>query len=343
MDTLVTQLQRFGFSEAEAETYRAALQLGQATVGEVAGSAGLSKGYAYDVIDDLAARGVLTVDDHMTPTQVRAERPTETVAEFEADLDRLETSLRDHYTHSDPDHPEVEVVKSRSPAERRLRAAIGNAAGNISLSVPAPAVERIGDELAAAADRGVFVRLLIGGAARPAAADPVAGRVDAARVWEYDVPFGLLNDRGTAMLGDPGVLYGQYDRGEFALRVANSPKLAGAVGALLANLWTSSREAFVGDADPLPSAYDSFTAAVFHATRHRRADRALEATVTLRSGETITGRVVDIEQAVIDPITAQFPLQNTMVLSTDDGEVTVGGPGAFIEEYSAARVELRGA
>ncbi|GGN99934.1 hypothetical protein GCM10009030_32070 [Haloarcula pellucida] len=341
MGPLIDQLEQFGFSQTEAETYRAVLELGQGTVGEVATAADLSKGYAYEVIGDLQERGVVTVDDHLTPTQVRAQQPEETVRDLAAGLDRLESSLRTHYSHTDPDHPEVEVVKSRQPAGRRLRRAIDAAETELYLSVPYPALERVVDALEAAVGRGVFVLLLLSDCGPASVTDGVEGRVTAARRCPCDIPFVTMTDGGTAMVGDAGVLYGEHDRSEFALLVRNSPKLSGAIGALFTNFWMSTSDAYVAPPDDLPATYDSFSEAVFQTTLHLRGGSDLYATAELLSGATIEGHVVDVEQSLLGPMTAQFPLQNTIVLSTADGTVSVGGPGAFVEEYSAGVVRLR--
>lgn len=341
MGSLVEQLRRFGFSETEAETYRAVLELGQAGVGTVADRAGLSKGYAYEVLDELAERGVVVVDDHLTPTQVRAVDPDETVADFEAELDRLGETLAAHYSHTDPDHPAVEVVKSRQAMDRRLRRAVERATDSVYLTVPAPVIERLSGPLTDAVDRGVFVTLLVGDCPPGDAADLVRGRATVARAWDAQFPFAVAADTGVAMTGDRGLLYGEHDPEEFGLVVRNSSKLASAVGALGASFWTNAGEAHVAEPADLPSRYDHFQAAVVDATLHRRAGREVVAVAETIGDDAVTGRVVGTRQSLVEPQTADFPTENTLVVRTEAGEVTVGGPGAFVEDYTATGVTLR--
>ena len=48
-----------------------------------------------------------------------------------------------------------------------------------------------------------------------------------------------------------------------------------------------------------------------------------------------------VKQAFVDPSTNDYTLETSIVLDTDDGEVSFGGPGAFIEDYETAGMGLR--
>lgn len=74
---------------------------------------------------------------------------------------------------------------------------------------------------------------------------------------------------------------------------------------------------------------------------HLQQGTSLWADVTTEGGEDISGSVTHVKQAFVDPSTNDYTLETSIILDTDDGEVSFGGPGAFIEEYETAEVHLR--
>jgi hypothetical protein len=109
----------------------------------------------------------------------------------------------------------------------------------------------------------------------------------------------------------------------------------------LSSHWPSSTEAYVTDPDPPPKSFDRFRQAVLHAFLHLRRGTTLWADVTTEGGEEISGSVSHVKQAFVDPSTNDYTLETSIVLDTDNGEVSFGGPGAFIEDYETALVNLR--
>jgi hypothetical protein len=54
----------------------------------------------------------------------------------------------------------------------------------------------------------------------------------------------------------------------------------------------------------------------------------------------IVGRVVETKQGMVEPTNNEFPVEHSLVVATDDGEVTVGGQGAFVEDVEADLVRI---
>ncbi|OYR67300.1 transcriptional regulator, partial [Halorubrum sp. E3] len=55
----------------------------------------------------------------------------------------------------------------------------------------------------------------------------------------------------------------------------------------------------------------------------------------------VSGRVVESKQGMVEPTNNEFPVENSLVVKTDDdGEVTVGGQGAFVEDVEADLVRI---
>jgi hypothetical protein len=200
--------------------------------------------------------------------------------------------------------------------------------------------------LSAARERGVLVLVLLGGVvdaeeASLAAAEDCASVV---RVWaERGHQFTATVDGDAAAVGDANLLHGEHRTDDHALLVENSRKLAWAVESLTGNFWAAADEAFVRDPVALPASFRSFRHAVVQATLHRRAGTPVrvEASVAGDAGGTVTGRVLDVNQTVLDPTTGDIGIENGLAVeTTDDDVVTVGGTGAFLEDVEATAVRL---
>jgi hypothetical protein len=106
-------------------------------------------------------------------------------------------------------------------------------------------------------------------------------------------------------------------------------------------------EVHVADPPELPRRYPTFRGGVLGATLHLRQGAKILTTceVVAKGGEEIpqteiTGLTLDVRQGLVYPTTNRFPSENGMVLRVDDERVTVGGVGAYIEDYAAETVTL---
>ncbi len=115
----------------------------------------------------------------------------------------------------------------------------------------------------------------------------------------------------------------------------NSP--TGCISALLA--WPRSRRTW--PSRPAPDVVRLFRQAVLHAFLHQRQGTNLWADVTTKGGDAVSGTVSRVEQAFVAGSTNAYTLETSIVLDTDEGEVSFGGPGAFIEDYETDTVMLR--
>ena len=85
---------------------------------------------------------------------------------------------------------------------------------------------------------------------------------------------------------------------------------------------------------------------MFAATRYRNQDQPIVATVDARplpedaDPRELRGRGVDVRQSLVDPPNSRFAVENALVVDVDGERVTVGGPGAFLEDYEARGVTL---
>ncbi|WP_152039595.1 TrmB family transcriptional regulator [Salinigranum salinum] len=342
--TLRAELSLFGLSDAEVDTYLALLPHGEATTRTVAEDAGVTQQAVYNIADRLERRGLVQVREYASPKTVRAVPPREAIASLSERLESLAPSLEDRFEAAAPREPEIQIVKSRETARKRLHRAISGAEHEIFVAVPEPVFPDIEADLRAAVDRDLLVFVLLGEADTndDAGANKrrFAGVADAVRVWDAGLPFVYAVDDTSAMIGDPDFLSGTHDDKQ-AVAVSQHHLTGTVHGMYLSAYWPASAEAYVTDPDPLPKSFDWFRQAVLHTFLHQQRGTALWADITTVSGEEIAGPVSRVNQAFVEPATNEYTLETSITLETADDEVSFGGAGAFIEEYETARVSLR--
>lgn len=80
---LADQLNKLGFSDGEAKTYIAALELGETSVARIAQKAGLERTTVYGFLDNLKQRGLISLSHHGKKTLYNAENPKKLRVEVE--------------------------------------------------------------------------------------------------------------------------------------------------------------------------------------------------------------------------------------------------------------------
>jgi sugar-specific transcriptional regulator TrmB len=342
--TLRAELSLFGLSDAEIDTYLALLPRGEATTRTVAEDAGVTQQAVYNIADRLERRGLVRVREYASPKTIRAIPPREAIGSLSERLEAIAPSLEDRFDATTPQEPEIQIVKSRETARKRLHDAITGAEREVFVAVPEDVFPDIESALRAAVDRDLLVFLLLGeaDASDDSGANErrFAGVADVVRVWDAGLPFVYAVDDASAMIGDPDFLSGPHDDKQ-AVTVSQHHLTGSVHGMYLSAYWPASTEVYVTDPDPLPKSFDWFRQAVLHAFLHQRRGTNLWADIATEDGEEVSGPVRRVKQAFVDPATNDYTLETSIVLDTDDGEVSLGGPGAFIEDYEADTVTLR--
>lgn len=336
------ELSVFGLSDTEIETYLALLSRGEATTRTVAEDADVTQRAVYGIAERLERRGLVRVKDHASPTTISALPPGEAMENLSRRLESITPSLEERFDDTTDQAPEIQMIKSRETALKRLRTAISEAETEAFVAVPAHVYPEIESELRDAADRGVFTFLLLGEIDKSDDDDTrdFDGVADIVRYWDASLPFLYTVDDESAMIGDPHVLAMPHNNKE-AVTVSQEHLTGSVLGMYLSAYWPASKIRYVTDPDPLPASYDWFREAVFHAFLHRQEGTDLWADIETESGEEFSGMVSDVRQAFVEPASNDYTLETSLYLETDDGEVGFGGPGAFIEDYRAETVALR--
>ncbi len=343
--TLTDLLGRFGLSEKEVATYLTVLEHGEAKASTIADDAGVSKRYVYSISESLAERGFVEVNDHVVPTTIRANPPEEVIERLRGDVESIHPGLTERYSRAERRTEQFEVVKSRVTVLKRIRSLVDDADHELVFSIPAAYLPEIRDALADAVDRGVLVLLIVSDADIESAPD-VEGVASVVRAWSAGMPTMLTVDSAVGVVAPPELIR-RADSDRQAIVFAQEQLAPVIVGSFLGNYWLAADEVATDAPEPLPAEYPNFRNAVLQATLHLRADAELRATVSGRftdDGEDVelVGTVVDVRQGMIEPTNNEFPVQHSLVVETEEGTVTVGGPGAFVEDVVADLVRLEG-
>lgn len=335
------ELATFGLSDNEIDTYLALLSRGEAATSDVAEDTDVTQRAVYNIAERLEDRGLVHVNDHASPTTIRPLQPVDAIGNLTDRLESITPALEERFNEPERETPEIQIVKSRETALKHLRQALSEANHEVLVAIPEHVFPAVEDELRAAVDRDLLVFLLIGEMdATDADSRRFTGVADAVRYWDESLPFIFTMDDQSAMVGDSSIASGTHSDGE-VVSVSKSQLTGAVLGMYFSAHWPAATELFVADPDPLPKTYDWFRHATLQAILHHRAGVDLWADVETRDGTSLSGPLTEVNQAFVEPTTNDFTLENSLHVDTDDGIVTVGGPGAFLEDYESETVTVR--
>jgi sugar-specific transcriptional regulator TrmB len=345
---LRNQLKQFGLSEKEIKTYLTILENGEAKASTIADDTGVSKRYVYSICEKLEERGFVVVDDHVVPTKIRAKHPDDVIELLSDRLEEIQPALNQRFSETASRPQRFDVIKSRVTVIKRIREYIDGAEQELMLAIPEGYLPEVADELAEAIDRGVLVMLLISDVDDPATILSGQDRPigSAIRTWDHGMPILLAADDQLG-IASPAEMVTRTNSDDRAIALVQGQIVPIIAGSFLANYWPFGEELFVAEPIPLPQTYRCFRHAVFQATVHDRAEATVYARATAQPVEedseltTISGTVVETRQGIIEPATNTMPIEHSLLLETEDGEVvSVGGPDSFLEDYEARKVVL---
>lgn len=340
--TLRKELNTFGLSDKEIETYLAVLSCGEATATAIVDEAEVSKRYVYSIAERLSERGLVEVNNHASPTTIRARPPAEAISQMSERLQSLTPSLEDRYVQTERQTTQFQTVKSRQTAIKHLRELITGATEEIILCLPLAIQEKFKHELIRAVNRDILVVGLFSDA-EPDQIDPSCfnSRATVVRTWSESGPFMAVADNHDAIVGDAGLLSGTH-QDETAVRLSQGHLAGSILGSVIGSFWPIADEAYVARPGELPRQFDAFRHAVVEAVLHHQQGTDLIVEVKTEEGTELSGPLVDIRQCIVRPETGTFPVENGLIVELESGDtVSIGGPGAFVEDHSAETVTVR--
>ncbi|WP_255169916.1 TrmB family transcriptional regulator [Natrononativus amylolyticus] len=345
--TLADRLRQLGLSEKEIDTYLTILEHGEAKASTVADDAGVSKRYVYSVSEKLDERGFVDVIDHVVPTTIRANPPEEVVAKLTDDLQSLEPALTDRYGNVTEPEREFEVIKTRTTVVKRIRELLERASEEVTLSVPASLLEEIEADLRETVDRGVLVILLVNGD-ETLPAERFDGIASVVRLWGENAPLIVTADQRYGLFA-PNEMLVRTNAGLQGIAIAQAQLVPIIVGSFFGNYWPMAGQVYVTDPVDLPQSYTDFRHAVLQATLHLEAGTEVHVTAEARPVRTddydaVEGTLVGVRQGLLEPTRDTFAVENALIVEIEDEQrVTLGGKGAFVEDYETRKVTLAAA
>lgn len=348
-DELEAVLADAGFSGYEAEAYMGLLRLRDASVAELADGCSVPRSRLYDVLRNLADEGYVETYEQ-DRLRARIANITPAVEELRDRSDELRDAaeeLEDRWERPRFQHTDISVFQTASAAVQEATSYIGAADHVVQLSASADEVPALRDTLAALIDRGVTVRLAM--TDDPDAAVPedlpelfpaVATEV---RRCETNMPFVALVDGSVAVFA----IDNEWD-GEYGLVVDDNTLtsiLHWFFQLQLWEPWDTLYSASVGQ----PETYVSIRQLIRDIETLRTDDETVR--VRVEGVDTNSHEAVELEGEVVDLIYtdvyqdrdvtfAQQFIQAALRLATDDGEYTVGGYGAVVEDIRAIQITI---
>ena len=339
-------LEQFGLSEKEIDTYLAILERGEAKASEIADEADVSKRYVYSISEELDERGFVEVKDHEVPTKIRAIAPEDVIEQLSGTLDTMEPELERRFTSTEESIKQFEVIKSRSTVLKRIETLLERAEEEVTLILPPSLLSSLRSTLVETVERDVMVLLLLSGPeAEETPVEQLDGVASAVRSWQARAPMIITVDAEFGLIA-PNEMLSASNTEANAISLVQQQLVPVIVGSFFGNYWPIARELYVGGPIELPKTFTSFRHAVLQAALRSNQGETVTAIATGRTvgsetdTETIQGPIVSVRQGMVKPATNSFPVESAFTLDDDGESVSVGGSGAFIEDFEAETVRL---
>ncbi|MHC3438450.1 HTH-type sugar sensing transcriptional regulator TrmB [Natrialbaceae archaeon A-gly3] len=328
---------RFNLGEYEIDAYLTVLEHGQLTASEIADRTDIPQPRVYDTVRSLSDRGLVELRESR-PMKIIAIDPGEAFDDVQSSLETMISELESRYTAPARDTEAVSLVKSRSTILRYLEEVIDDAEYELALSLTPDLLTRFEENLSRAVEKGVSVDLIVTPAAE--APDPddfsylsVATTARARR--GITTPVVAVADGEYSIYATQDALRDDQDRyGVIFNRSALGFLVSGFFGTVL---WTTADDVLAenGEERPYPRRYASIRRCVkdlideggeFYATIEGR-------DVETGAARIVRGQIVDVSFELTEEVAG-------LTLETDDGEVTVGGRVAALEDVEARVIRI---
>jgi sugar-specific transcriptional regulator TrmB len=329
-------ISRFSLGEYEITAYLAVLQHGELTASEIAERTDIPQPRVYDTVRSLGEVGLVELKE-TRPMKVLAIDPREAFGDVQDSLDELVEDLSARYTAPAREPEAVSLVKSRPTILRYLEDIIDAAEYELMLSLTPQLLERFEGQLAARREADIATEILLSPAAD--APDPdafdyssVATTVKGRR--GITTPVVAVADGNYSMYATRQSVRGETDR--YGV-IFNRSELGFLVSGFLNTvLWTTADTIVDGGQEfSFPRRYGTIRRCISDLTT---LEGRFYATIEGRDVSTGDHWVVQgqVEEASFGPNREVA----TLVVTTDDGPVDVGGQLAAYEDIEAYEIHV---
>jgi sugar-specific transcriptional regulator TrmB len=351
-DALERALQSLGLSQYQVEAYTTTLRLGSAAAVDVARECEVPRSRIYDVLRKLESMGYVETYEQDS-LHVRALDPSEARDELERQAESLTDAaewIDDLWQDPDVEDHRVTLVRRRDTVDERAEQYVRDATNEVHVATTPDRVAAMGETLEGAVDRDVIVHLSLCPPDDGTPIDPetvaLAGRATEARHRTIPAPFVLIVDRERMCFSPRGPgLESSYNL------IADNYPLAHVFHRYFrTTLW--NRWGIVhserGERPPVP--YINLRRAITDIEPLLADGASVEVTVegidtVSRDPITVRGSVVETIYSQLDdqggdPSPIEMARQVSIVVDADDGEYSVGGWYARIEDIEMRRLTV---
>jgi sugar-specific transcriptional regulator TrmB len=344
---LVDILEEIGLTQYQSRAYIASVSLGRTGFSNLSDESDIPQQRIYDVVDDLEALGLVEIHEGSGGKEAVAVPPSVGLEELKQQrIDRYESNvetaigdLDERFDAVAESAGYVTVLNHESSVRRHVREAIGSAEWWLFCSLPVDWYRELAPEIEAAVDRGVTARVLLQGedpepieAATYPAGLLVRHRASADVIVAADREYGIFRGLAAPAVTRPSLVTRDESMVEMFQRYSEQ-------------FWTGSR--VIAADHPYPRRYLTPWRALDDHADALEAGERLE--VHVEGHETGTGRhdtwsgpIVDHELVLhSETDAAVLPEVVRLVVETDEGERTVGGWDATLEDVAAHGLEIR--
>jgi len=350
-DDLIAVLEDAGLSPYQADAYVTILELGAASATDIADASSVPDPRIYDVLRDLEEKEYIETYDQGS-LHARAHDPSDVLADLEERAERFEAAaaeIEDRWEQPEIEETKVSIVKRFETVIDRASDIIENAQTQVQVCVDPEQYALLRDSLVSAMENGANVRLSLsnhGDAEALPDADRLRGSCTEARSRNLPSPFVVLVDRTWTCFAPHDL-----STNEYGVIVDDRTLTYVFHWYFLTCLWEVHDVVYTTRADTPSTEYVDLRQFV------RDIEPLVEAgdlvTATVEGYETETGRMTEITGTVVDraftgvvtdedeqPPLSQLAGQVYVVIDTGDGEYTVGGWGAMLEDVEAVRITV---
>ena len=355
-ERLRAALESAGVTQYEADAYIALLEHGSAAATEVAEASGVPQARIYDILRNLAEKGYVETYEEGT-LNARANDPETVIEDLESYAEEITDAaeeIRERWERPDVSDSKVSVVSQPRTVYDNARKWIDEAETEIQLCVTPEEFDDLRENLAAAFERGVVIKLTLtptSDADIPVSefTDRLEGVVSEARYRDLPTPFVLLVDRTKVCFAPEA---NQPAANRYGVIVQDYSLSRVFDWFFQTALWSQWDVVYSTRTGSLPAVYTNIRQCIRHIKPLFDDGHRVVLTVEGRYREDdqpaeVTGEVTAITYAH-DASEGETPTLETYVaeasiaLNVDGESVLVGGWGALFEEIEARRftVEL---
>lgn len=241
----------------------------------------------------------------------------------------------------------VDPIQTNDELVSSLRGQLDSAESEVLIATQPKTYERIEDALERCYDRGTFIALCLYADTETASQYDFETTATLVRAWDQELDTMLSVDHERGVVGqllEPG------EQSESVGLEYDTERIYGmALLQFMSQQWDEGDEVYVTPGRDLPYECANLRDAAVNATLHLRQDNRVGFQADVRSApadegapwEPLDGQLSTVRQSFVEPSTNSFFGEIGLVGYVDgEGRVSMGGTGAYFEDYEARNITL---